>query len=64
MTTDITCDRQALLAEHRAMYEADVINALLEECAAERAERLELVRIAQDMILRAFQLEEETAEEH
>jgi hypothetical protein len=59
MTTDTTCDREALIAERRATYEADVINALLEECTAEREERLELVRIAQDMIARAFQLAEE-----
>jgi len=59
MTTDTTCDREALIAEHRATYEADVINALLEECTAEREERLELVRIAQEMIARAFQLAEE-----
>jgi len=63
MTTDTTCDRQALIAERRAAYEADVINALLEECSAEREERLELVRIAQEMILRAFRLEEDAVEE-
>jgi hypothetical protein len=59
MTTDTTCDREALIAERRATYEADVVNALLEECAAEREERLELVRIAQEMIARAFQQAEE-----
>ena len=62
MTTDTTCDRQALIAERRATYEADVIRALLEESTAEREERLELVRIAQEMIVRAFQLEAESAE--
>ena len=62
MTTDTTCDRQALIAERRASYEAAVIRALLEESAAEHEERLELVRIAQEMVVRAFQLEAESAE--
>ena len=62
MTTDTTCDRQALIAERRATYEADVIRALLEESTAEHEDRLELVRIAQEMVLRAFQLEAESAE--
>jgi hypothetical protein len=62
MTADTTCDRQALIAERRATYEADVIRALLEESIAEREERLELVRIAQEMVVRAFQLEAESAE--
>lgn len=62
MTTDTTCDRQALIAERRASYEADVIRALLEESSAEHEERLELVRIAQEMVVRAFQLEAESAE--
>jgi hypothetical protein len=62
MTTDTTCDRQALIAERRATYEADVIRALLEESTAEHEERLELVRIAHEMVLRAFQLEAESAE--
>ena len=62
MTTDTTCDRQAVIAERRATYEADVIRALLEESTAEHEERLELVRVAQEMIVRAFQLEAESAE--
>ena len=62
MTTDTTCDRQALIAERRATYEADVIRALLEESAAEHEERLELVRLAQEMLVRAFQLDAEAAE--
>jgi hypothetical protein len=62
MTTDTTCDRQALIAERRATYEADVIRALLEESTAEHEERLELVRIAQEIVLRAFQLEAESDE--
>ncbi|MGO8950245.1 MAG: hypothetical protein ACLQUY_21815 [Ktedonobacterales bacterium] len=59
MTTDATCDRQAVIAERRATYEADVIHALLDESAAEREERLELVRIAEEMIWRVFQLDAE-----
>jgi hypothetical protein len=62
MTTDTTCDRQAVIAERRATYEADVIRALLEETTAEHEERLELVRVAQEIIVRAFQLEAESAE--
>lgn len=62
MTTDTTCDRQAWIAERRATYEADVIRALLEESTAEHDERLELVRIAQEMVIRAFLLEAESAE--
>lgn len=55
MTTDTTCGYGAALAERRAAYEADVINALLDESEAEREERLELVRMAQAMILRTLQ---------
>jgi hypothetical protein len=62
MTTDTTCDRQALIAERRATYEAGVIRALLEESISEREERLELVRIAQEMVYRAFQLAGEPVE--
>lgn len=54
MTTDTTCEASAALAERRAAYEADVINALLDESEAEREERLELVRMAQAMILRSL----------
>ena len=61
MTTDTTCDRRAAIAERRATYEADVIRALLEESAAEREERLELVRLAEEMIFRVFQLDVESA---
>jgi hypothetical protein len=51
-----------VIAERRATYEADVIRALLEESTAEHEERLELVRLAQEMVVRAFQLEAEPAE--
>ena len=62
MTADTACERQTMIAERRASYEADVVNALLEESAAEHEERLELVRIAQAMVLHAFHLEEEPVE--
>ncbi len=62
MTTDATCDRQAVIAERRATYEADVIHALLEESAAEREDRLELVRIAEQMILQVLRLDFDSAE--
>jgi hypothetical protein len=62
MTADTTCDRLAAIAERRAAYEADVVDALLEESDDEREERLELVRAAQAMILRAFELREERIE--
>lgn len=59
MTADTTCDRQAAIKERRTAYEAEVIDALLDESAAEREERIELVRIAQAMILRAFHVDDE-----
>lgn len=62
MTTDTTCDRQAAIAERRAAYEAEVVDALLDETREEREERLELVRIAQAMILEAFALCDEPIE--
>ncbi|MGZ3637688.1 MAG: hypothetical protein ACXWQR_00485 [Ktedonobacterales bacterium] len=58
MTADTTCGYSAALAERRAAYEADVINALLDETEAEREERLELVRMAQAMILRSLQTDQ------
>lgn len=54
MTADTTCDRQATLTERRAAFEMAVVNALLEESTGEREERLELVRIARGMTLRAL----------
>jgi hypothetical protein len=62
MTADTTLERQAAIAERRATYEADVAYALLDESDAERDERVELVRIAQAMILRALQLGDEPME--
>lgn len=58
MTTDTTCGYGAAIAERRAAYEADVINALLDESEAEREERLDLVRMAQAMILRTIQTDQ------
>lgn len=58
MTTDVTCDRQAAIQERRNAYEAEVIDALLDESSEERDERLELVRLAEAMILQAFQTDE------
>lgn len=58
MTTDTPCGFGAALAERRAAYESDVINALLDESEAEREERLELVRMAQTMILRSMQTDQ------
>lgn len=62
MTADITLDRHAAITERRTAYEADVIDALLDEDSEEREERLELVRLAHTMILRALQLEDEPVE--
>lgn len=59
MTADATCDRQAAIAERRQAYEAEVVNALLDESQEEREERLELVRLAQALVLRTFQLQQE-----
>lgn len=56
MTADTTCDREATLAERRVAFETAVVNALLEETAGEREERLELVRIARGMTLRTLDL--------
>ncbi len=55
MTADTTCEYSTALAERRAAYEADVINALLDESDAEREERLGLVRMAQAMLLGILQ---------
>lgn len=58
MTTDVTCDRQAAIQERRNAYEAEVMDALLDESDEERDERLELVRLAEVMILQSFQFDE------
>jgi hypothetical protein len=62
MTAETTLERQAAITERRTAYEADVIDALLDEDSEERAERLELVRLAHTLILRALQLEDEPVE--
>lgn len=59
MTADTTCDREAAIKEHRLAYEAEVVNALLDESASEREERLRLVRLAQAMILGVIEREDE-----
>jgi hypothetical protein len=55
MTANLQYDSQTSLAERRGQYERDVTDALLDETPEEREERLELVRLAQEMVLRAFQ---------
>jgi hypothetical protein len=54
MTANIQYDSQTSLAERRSAYEAEVTDALLDESAEEREERLELVRAAQEMVRLAF----------
>ena len=54
MTANIQYDSQTSVTERRWAYEAEVSDALLDESPEEREERLDLVRIAQDMILLAF----------
>jgi hypothetical protein len=54
MTANIQYDSQTSLAERRSAYEAEVTDALLDETADEREERLALVRAAQEMIMLAF----------
>lgn len=58
MTADVTCDRQAAIKERRNAYEAEVIDALLDESSEEREERLALVRLAEAMILQSFTFDE------
>ena len=62
MTADTTLERQAAIDERRATYEADVTYALLDESEAEREERVELVRVAQAMILHTLQMDDEPVE--
>lgn len=63
MTANIQYDSQTSLAERRGVYEREVTDALLEETPEEREERLELVRVAQEMVLRAFQAMCESSEQ-
>lgn len=55
MTAHVQSECDTDLLQRRSAYEAEVADALLDESDDEREERLELVRIAQAMILRAFQ---------
>lgn len=55
MTANLQYDCQTSLAERRGRYEREVADALLDETPEEREDRLELVRVAQEMVLRAFQ---------
>jgi hypothetical protein len=59
MTADTTLERQAAIDERRAAYEADVVHALLDETPDEREERLDLVRLAHEMILRVLGMDDE-----
>jgi hypothetical protein len=55
MTANIQCDSELSIAERRAAYEAAVAEALCDESAEERAERIALVQAAQRLVLLAFQ---------
>lgn len=54
MTAYIQSDRRSLLLERRKLYEAEVAEALLNEDAEEREERLHLVHACQPMLRDAF----------
>lgn len=62
MTADIQYDRDTDLVQRRSAYEAEVVDALLDETPEEREERLELVRAAEAMVLLAFQHMSETCD--
>jgi len=62
MTADTTCDRETTLAERLRAAETAAANALLEETEAEREERLELVRLAQELVRAALALDHEPVE--
>lgn len=55
MTANIQCDSELSIAERRAAYEAAVAEALCDESAEERAERIALVQAAQQLVMLAFQ---------
>ena len=61
MTAHLESDCDTDLLERHAAYEAEITSALLDETCEERAERLELVELAQEMILTAFRA---STEEH
>jgi hypothetical protein len=50
MNAYIQSDRRSLLLERRKLYEAEVVEALLNEDPEEREERLHLVRACQPML--------------
>lgn len=54
MTANVQYDPSTELAERHSLYETEVAEALLDESEEERAERLELVRVAEAMVLAAF----------
>ena len=54
MTANVQFDPSTSVDERHTLYEAAVVEALLDETEEERAERLALVRAAEAMILRAF----------
>jgi hypothetical protein len=62
MTADIQCDSELSIADRRAAYESAVAQALCDETAEERDERMALVQAAQRLILLAFQHGEELVE--
>lgn len=55
MTANVQYDPSTSVDERHKLYEAEVVEALLDETEEERAERLALVRAAEAMILHAFQ---------
>lgn len=51
MTAYTQSDRRSLLLERRKLYEAEVVEALLNEAPEEREERLHMVRACQPMLV-------------
>ena len=62
MTANIQCDCDLSIAERRAAYEAAVAQALCDESAEERAERVALVQAAQWLVLWTLQQHAERTE--
>jgi hypothetical protein len=54
MTAYTQSDRRSLLLERRRLYEAEVVEALLNEEPEEREERVHLVRACQPMLVAAL----------
>ena len=61
MAANIQCDCDLSITERRAAYEAAVVQALCEESAEERAERVALVQAAQWLMLSALLQQAERA---